>query len=314
MHDFDDPPWFARTSSLAGGPASPRPPRTSASQPDSVQPCASPWDTWQNAEHYGDFIEEYPVYRALNRWLVTLAEVGEAGRVLDVACGTGATSEACLAKMGPRAELVGVDIAEAMVGVARHRVPDARAEFRVARARDLRQAVEGPFDRAVCNAAFWQLAAPAQLPVDLAVLLDPGALFVFNVPADRVRGEASAIHPFQIALARALEERTGRPLPPSSATIDPERLEGWLEDAGFDLVLQERKTYAARQEELLELMKIPAMTAPLAPGLEVEARHAAVVQAGKRIDPDQRVEVPWIFFVARRRDPSDGEPVVGGDP
>ena len=269
--------------------------------PTSIQPSASPWNSWQNAEHYFAFIEEYPVYRALNHHLVELARLDEAHRVLDVACGTGATSRACLDRMSADGLLVGVDIAEAMVGVARNRVADRRARFEVARARDLLRVVEGPFDRALCNAAFWQLADPAGLPADLAMLLEPGGLFVFNVPADRVAGETSAIHPFQVALAHALEERTGRPLPPATATIDPGRLEGWLDGAGFDLVGQERFVYRARQEELLELMKIPAMTAPLAPGLGPEARHDAVVQAGERIDQEQRVEVPWVYFVARRR-------------
>lgn len=299
MYDYDDPEFLSATH-----------PYSDPQPPVSIQPSAAAWDSWQNAEHYFAFIEEYPVYRALNHRLVELARIGEARRVLDIACGTGATSLACLARMVAGAHLVGVDIARAMVGVARNRVADDRARFEVARARDLRRVVEGPFDRAVCNAAFWQLADPAALPFDLATLIEPGGLFVFNVPVDRVRGEASDVHPFQLALAYALEKRTGRPLPPASASIDPRSLRGWLDGAGFELIGQERFVYQARQEELLELMKIPAMTAPLAPGLDLEARHDAVVEAGERIDRDQRVEVPWIFFVARRR--TEGAAGAGG--
>ena len=58
--------------------------------------------------------------RALREW--TLSVRGRS--VLDLACGTGRITQV-LARTLPDAKVVGVDVAESMLRVARHRVPDA---------------------------------------------------------------------------------------------------------------------------------------------------------------------------------------------
>ncbi len=257
-----------------------------------------PWRGWRNAEIYDRFVRERPLYRALNRRLVELADVAAARRVLDLACGTGATARACLARLPAAATLVGVDASEAMVEVARAGVDDPRAHFEVATALDLGAAGAG-FDRALCNAAFSQFPAPAAVLAALAALLEPGALFVFNLPAATVAGEPAAVHPFQVALARALAARGSTVSRPPE--VDPEHLAALLAENGFEQVLRERFVYRGRQDELMELMEIPAMLARSAPGVPERDRAGAVAEARRRTDPAQAVEVPWIYLVARRR-------------
>lgn len=263
-------------------------------------PHTSPWAGWLNAEIYDDFVQEFGIYRALNRRLATLAEVATARRVLDLACGGGATAMACLERMQARSELLGVDGSEAMVSVARSQARDPRARFRVAAASDLERVAAGPFDRAVCNAAFWQFPDPRAVLAALARVLEPGARFVFNVPAERVAGEEPQVTPFQVALARAIEIRTGRPFP-TPEPLAPGRLEGELRDAGFELDRRERFAYNAHQSELMELMSIPAMIHRVAPELGDEDRQAALAEARRSTDPEQRVTVPWVYFLARAR-------------
>ncbi len=48
-------------------------------------------------------------------------------------------------------------------------------------------------------------------------------------------------------------------------------------------------------------MRIPAMITPLAPDLTPEAHQSVVSAAAGRIDPEESVAVPWIYFRARRR-------------
>ena len=55
-----------------------------------------------------------------------------AAAVLDVGCGTGATTLAIARKLGPHARCVGVDISEQMIALARRRAADAPVEFVVA--------------------------------------------------------------------------------------------------------------------------------------------------------------------------------------
>lgn len=261
------------------------------------------WNDWYNAELYAGFTREYPVYGVLNRRLVETARIESAHRVLDLACGTGATALACLRRLPRDGELLGVDAAEAMVEVARAQVLDPRARFLVADAATVESALVpfgASFDRVVCNTAFWQLPDPASVLRSVGRLSETGALFAFNVPADRVEGEASTIHAFQIALAREVESRTDRLYAQRVVRFDPDELDAWIAAAGFALVERELFRYVARQEELTELMKIPAMIGSVAPGLSPEHRQEAIESAEGRVDQDATVEVPWLYYLLRR--------------
>lgn len=266
-----------------------------------LSPVMDPWRGRVNAEVYDRFVRDHQIYRRINHRLAELVGLRDARRVLDLACGTGATALACLRLMDFDADLIGVDASEDMVEVARANILDRRARFLVCPAASVSRArVEG-FDRAVCNAAFWQFPAPRAVLEALSSVLDPGARFVFNVPAERVEGEGRSAHPFQLAIARALEARTGRPFPASPATVYPDRLLEALDETGFEPDERVRYTYEGRQSELIELMSIPAMLAPLAPELSDDARQEAWEEARARTDPEEKVAVEWIYFQARKR-------------
>ncbi|MGH9459393.1 MAG: class I SAM-dependent DNA methyltransferase, partial [Thermoanaerobaculia bacterium] len=259
-----------------------------------------PWQGWQNAEIYHDFVTRHPIYRRLNERLVELAEVEAAHRILDLACGTGATTQAALPRLAPSAEIVGADASEPMVEVARARTLDPRARFVVAAASAVGEIEGAPFDRVLCNAAIWQFPSLEPVADALGSVTAAGAIFVFNVPAERVSDESAPIHPFQVALARAVEERTGRAFSRTPSGFDVPSIRNILERAGFSLETPERFVYRGRQRELVELMRIPAMTAPLAPGLPWPERLEIIDAAEQRVDLDDVVEVPWIYFRAIR--------------
>lgn len=265
-----------------------------------MSPTNVHWRDWRNAEIYNSYVHDFPIYRELNRRLIELAELASARRVLDLACGAGATAQACLRRLPAAAELVGIDASEAMVALARSQIADPRACFEVATASTMAGAVTGTFDRAVCNAAYWQLASREAVLAGLAKLLEPGALFVFNVPAELVLGEPTDVHAVQVALTRAIESETDRVFASSPPVLDPARLDERLGEAGFELTSRERFVYRGRQEELVELMRIPAMIGPLTPELTPEAREDVMTLTERRTDPDAVVDVPWIYFVARR--------------
>ena len=261
------------------------------------------WDDWQNAELYHSYVQQYPIYRVLNRHLVEMAEIETARRVLDLACGSGATTASCLRRLPRDAELVAIDTSAAMVGVAESRNQDPRVRFVVSPAAHLGETLEGPFDRALCNAAFWQLPNRRKVLRDLAQLLIPGSLFAFNIPADRLRGEEGEAHPFQVILGRLLDSRSHEDtLAPTARLLDTASVQQRLEDAGFELVHRERFTYSGTQEELAELMEIPVMLASAAPELSPEGRREALRIARETIDEDRSVVVPWVYFLARRTD------------
>lgn len=258
-----------------------------------------PWSSWINAEIYDRFVRERSIYGWLNERLVELARISTARRILDLGCGTGATTLSCLPRMPREAEIVGIDASEPMVRVARDNVLDPRASFEVGAAAEVDR-LGGRFDRVVCNAAFWQFPAAAPVFRALARTTLPGARFVFSVPAERVESEPSTIHPFQVALMQEIERERDGPLDVAPVTVDPATLERQAADQGFERAAAERHVYAARQAELIELMTIPAMSQPVMPGLSEARRERVLQRAARRVDRDESVDVPWIFFAFTR--------------
>lgn len=256
------------------------------------------WDDWAGAEAYREYVETYPLYSALNRRLAALADLERARRMLDLGCGTGLTTAVCLERLPEDAEVVGIDGAVTMVEIARTRVRDPRVRFRCAEISELERAVSGTFDRAVCNAALWLFPRPRRVLAELRDLLTGDGRLVFNLPAERLEGSDTEPDPFQRELAAALLGSRGeRQLHPP--LFDLERVESALEAAGLRLVRLERHSHVGRQEELIELMKIPAMTARLAPDRTPAERQRIVYRAAERCDPELEVEVPWLYFVVR---------------
>ena len=260
------------------------------------------WNDWQNAELYQEFVDEYDIYRQLNRILIEVAEIEHARRVLDLGCGTGATTTACLAYLHPDAQILGVDAARAMVEVARARIADPRARFEVAAA-GLADELDETFDRVLCNAAFWLFPDRSAVLEDLGRCVLRDGIFAFDVPAERMLDADVDPHPFQRALATTIAAAGGRAPVERSGQIDPMELEGQLEQAGFVLEKRFRHDYLTCQKELMELMEIPAMLARTAAHLRPEVRAKALASARQMTDPDREVRVPWDFFVARRAQP-----------
>lgn len=259
-----------------------------------------PWTSWINAEIYDRFVRERPIYGWLNRRLVELADLGGVERILDLGCGTGATTTACLGAMEPRAEIVGIDASEAMISVARANVLDPRARFEVLAAAEADR-LDGFFQRVVCCAAFWQFPFAAPVFRALGRRTESGARLVFNVPAERVGGQSAPVHPFQAALIEEIEQASGRRFEGRPELVRPSRLESDAAEHGFELHDARRLVYHSPQGELIELMTIPAMIGPLTEGLDDRQRERVLERARLRSDVAMSVEVPWIYFTFQRR-------------
>ncbi|MGV6873901.1 trans-aconitate 2-methyltransferase [Pseudochelatococcus sp. B33] len=103
------------------------------------------------------------------------------GRVLDLGCGPGNSTELLVSRF-PEAEVVGVDNAPDMLEKARQRLPGARfVEGDVAAAhggwRD-----EGPFDLIFANAVLQWVPDHADLLPSLVELLSPGGTLAVQMP------------------------------------------------------------------------------------------------------------------------------------
>jgi SAM-dependent methyltransferase len=201
--------------------------------------------------------------------------------------------------MDPRASIVGIDASAEMISVARANVHDPRARFEVGSAASADR-LGGLFDRVTCNAAFWQFPASRAVFEALSRVTESGAGLAFDVPSNRVSGEPMTIHPFQVALIRAIEQEMGSALEVSPVTVDLLNLEAAGAEHGFTLRRIERHAYHGHQGELMELMSIPAMIEPLTPDLDTARRRSVLRRAFEASDPDEQVSVPWIFLSFER--------------
>jgi len=264
---------------------------------------AGAWDSWWNAEVYDRVVRETNVYASLNQRLVEMADLGDARRVLDVGCGTGATAQACLAEMPRNSSMVGTDPARPMVELARQLVQDPRARFLVAAAERLDTVVEGPFDRIVANAAVGRFDDLARSFAAVSRLLAVRTgRFVFNLPADRLRDEPGMSHPVQASVARICESLSDVPYHPPIRRLWRAELHALLADAGLEPAEPVRWDLTLQREEMVRLLEVPAILEPMTPQLDREGRVRLVAALREAGDEDEVVVVPWLFYVADKED------------
>ena len=104
-------------------------PMTTSTQPDSAAPSpdADASESFQITAEAAELYEAAFVPSFFAQWAPVLCELAgvEAGdRVLDVACGTGIVARTAAERTGPAGRVVGLDLNEAMLDVARRVGPD----------------------------------------------------------------------------------------------------------------------------------------------------------------------------------------------
>lgn len=111
--------------------------------------------------------------------LIELAGVVPGQAVLDVACGTGIVARTVAAAQGGRGRVVGLDLNEAMLGVARRVGPET--EWRQGDAAHL-PFPDGSFDVALCQMAMMFFPDRTQALREMARVVGPSGTVAFVVP------------------------------------------------------------------------------------------------------------------------------------
>ena len=133
------------------------------------------------ARRYDALVGANPGYHAALRGSarhLRLADGGAGSRILDLGCGTGASTAALLA-VAPRAEIVAVDASAGMLARAREKSWPGSVSFVHTRAEELTDAgVTGPFDGVFAAYLVRNLPDPDPLLARVLHLLVPGGRFV----------------------------------------------------------------------------------------------------------------------------------------
>jgi ubiquinone/menaquinone biosynthesis C-methylase UbiE len=123
--------------------------------------------------------------------LCDLAAVGPGQRVLDVACGTGIVARVAADRLGGAGQVVGVDLNDAMLTVARRVRPDL--EWRQGNAEAL-PFPTASFDRVLCQMALMFFPDRAQALREMRRVAAVGGVVALVVPASL--GDQPAYGPF----------------------------------------------------------------------------------------------------------------------
>jgi SAM-dependent methyltransferase len=269
------------------------------------------WDSAENAAAYARFCREFPMYRETSAVLASLANLETAQLAVDLACGTGATTGAILARLPATGSVVAVDASAAMLDVARTEVADPRVRWVRARAEELAEHVDSGADVVLCNSAFWQTDMPAAAEAVRRVLR-PGGRFVFNIgehfirmpdSEDRERERSTpSLTELMWAAAVLYHGFVPRLVGAPPGTRGPRTIasvNALLVAAGLEVEPTRIVEQVNGPESLRAWLSVPIFTERQFPGLSYEQRMDALDIAYERLDEPPPDRSRWAVFVAR---------------
>ena len=162
-------------------------------------------------------------------FLLRAARLEPGQRVLDVATGTGIAAEAALAVVGPGGHVTAVDVAQAMVDRARHRLASSPNTSVVVEDGQSLSFDDGTFDAVLCSLGLMFFPDPARGLSEFYRVLRPGgraAVSVSTTPEHSYNGRINVIIAGRVP---SLVEATAR----TFSLGDEARLRSLFEGAGF---------------------------------------------------------------------------------
>jgi ubiquinone/menaquinone biosynthesis C-methylase UbiE len=190
---------------------------------------------WQLGGNAPEAYERYIIPALFSGWahdLVETAALRAGERVLDVACGTGVVARAAAPLVGETGQVVGVDVNEGMLAMARtvSPPPGAAIAWQQGDAAVL-PFPEASFDAVLCQQGLQYFPQRTAALQEMARVLVPGGRLALSV------WRALERQPFFVALVAALESHLGpevAALQRAAFTLgDAEELRGLVTAAGF---------------------------------------------------------------------------------
>jgi SAM-dependent methyltransferase len=136
---------------------------------------------------YAEAAEQNPAQRYRRQVVFELLELGDEGaRVLDVGSGQGDFAVELL-RRHPNAKLLGLEVSEAGIAIAREKAPAAEFVQRdLTRAGDPEPQQRGWASHAICSEVLEHVDEPARLLANAAAYMAPGCRLVVTVPGGRM--------------------------------------------------------------------------------------------------------------------------------
>ncbi len=218
-------------------------------------------------------------------------------RVLDIGCGAGSTTLEIARRVGPSGQVVGLDIAPAMIAAANGFASAAgipNATFRVADAQ-VEPFAPGSFDAAFSQFGVMFFADPVAAFTNLRGALRPGGVLSFacweNIFANEwmfVPGSAV------VAVTGSLPPMPGPGEPGPFSLADSAQIGSVLGEAGFDDVeiVSQAEAVVLRDEQIESLVSLSQRVGPVREALRTadDATKTLITSAVRKAILDRAVE------------------------
>jgi SAM-dependent methyltransferase len=222
---------------------------------------------WQLSGSGPEAYEQYIVPAWMGEWaqdLVAVSHIQAGQRVLDVGCGTGVVTRAIARLMNPSGEVVGLDVNDAMLQMARQ-FADQEGLSVMTWQQGHAAAMPFPdasYDVVVCQQGLQYFPDHAAALREMARVLVPGGRLALSV------WRALERHPFFVALVNALESHLGvgstTSLRAAFTLTDREQLRSLAETSGFRHVKVRLDVKMSRYPSLEEFVPGYLMATPMA--------------------------------------------------
>jgi ubiquinone/menaquinone biosynthesis C-methylase UbiE len=223
---------------------------------------ASSVETFQIPLEAAEVYESKFVPRIFGKWaphLVDAADVAPGQAVLDVACGTGVVAREAAARMGGRGRVVGLDLNENMLVVARRLHPEI--EWRQGDAGQL-PFPDGSFDAVLCQAALMFMPAPGQAIREMARVADAEGTVAIQVWGRAESQPAYVL--FSEVAARHLGPEATSLLGTYWSLGDLDKLAVFFKEAGLEITDTRTRVETATFGSIDELVTTEIEGSPLA--------------------------------------------------
>jgi ubiquinone/menaquinone biosynthesis C-methylase UbiE len=262
-----------------------------------------PEETFQIPPEVAELYEARFVPALFAEWaprLVDVAGVRPGMHVLDVACGTGIVARTAADVVGPTGRVLGLDLNEAMLAVARRVRPDV--EWHQGDAADLPFA-DSTFDAVLCQMALMFFPDRAGAVAEMRRVARPSGSVALCVPASLP--EQPAYGPFVDLAARHAGPEAMSLLSTYWACGDRRELGALLEDSGLQLTETRTVRGCARFDSAEQFVATEVESTPLVERLSERDYDAIKTGARTLLAPfavaGGGLEVPLVAHLAAAR-------------
>lgn len=270
-----------------------------------VLPQQNEWITnTQNAQVYDQYVRVNPYYSTLSRRLVDSADVRAGMFVVDLACGTGIVTQQVRNRMNDVGRIVGVDIAEPVLEIARAQHEAENVDFLNIAGEDLANSFqEGTVDRVLCNSAFWKMDGRKTLEA-VHHILKPQGLFAFNLVQNYSYAYPNGVIPQSFPqLMRDVAQEFGYSFPQQrthQVFTDDNSVENLAQETSYKVLVHDPFIYERTGDEVVGLFAIPAMQEVYFPNLDQKTRDFIHAKAAERFDRESKYPEAWTYYVLQK--------------